>query len=74
MDGDSRAPRSARVTVTRYSSAAEADRHDIEFWMQMSGAERLLHAWRLSQEIWSLSGDHAHEPGLCRSVARVQRR
>ncbi len=74
MDGDSRAPRSARVTVTRFLSAAEADRHDLEFWMQMSGAERLLHAWRLSQEIWSLSGGHAYEPGLCRSVARVQRR
>lgn len=67
-------PRAARITVRRFDSAADADRHDLEFWMQMSEAERVLQAWRLSQEIWLLRGERPHEPGLCRSVARVLRR
>ena len=62
------------MTVRRYASAAEADRHDLEFWMQMSDAERVLHAWRLSEEIWRLRGDLPHEPGLCRSIESVRRR
>lgn len=66
--------RTAQISVRRFESAAEADRHDVEFWMQMPDAERVLHTWRLSQEIWLLRGDRAHEPGLCRTVARVQRR
>ena len=37
-------------------------------------AERVLLAWRLSLEQWQLSGHPPHEPGLCRSVARVTRR
>jgi hypothetical protein len=63
-----------RVTVRRYSSAAEADRHDVEYWMQIPEAERVLQAWRLSVELWRLNGHPPHEPGLCRSVARVCRR
>jgi hypothetical protein len=66
--------RRARITVRRYASAAEADRHDLEFWMQMSDAERVLHVWRLSQELWRLRGTLPDEPGLCRSVAIVRRR
>lgn len=63
-----------RMTVRRYASAAEADRHDLEFWMQMSDAERVLHAWRLSEEIWRLRGDLPDEPRLYRSVESVRRR
>ena len=37
-------------------------------------AERVLHAWRLSQEVWHLRGELPHESGFCRSVARVHRR
>jgi hypothetical protein len=62
------------MTVRRYSSAAEADRHDLEYWMQMPDAERVLQVWRLSQELWRLRGERPDEPGLCRSVARVHRR
>jgi hypothetical protein len=62
-----------QVTVRRYSSAAEADRHDLEYWMQIPDAERVLQAWRLSTELWRLRGGLANEPGLCRSVARVRR-
>jgi hypothetical protein len=74
MGSDSAHARRARITVRRYSSAAEADRHDLEFWMQLPDAERILQAWRLSQELWRLRGDLPDEPGLCRSVAHVRRR
>ena len=66
--------RASRVTIRRYASAAEADKDDVAFWRQMSEAERVLHVWRLSEEIWRLRGELPHEPGLCRSVARVHRR
>jgi hypothetical protein len=62
------------MTVRRYASAAEADRHDLEFWMQLSDVQRLGQAWRLSQELWRLSGRDPHESGLCRSVASIRRR
>ena len=62
------------MIVRRYTSAAEADLHDLEFWLQIPDIERVLHVWRLSQEIWRLRGDLPDEPGLCRSVARVHRR
>ena len=62
-----------RITIRRYASASEADRHDVDFWRQMSEAERVLQVWRLSEELWRLRGE-PHEPGLCRSVARVHRR
>jgi hypothetical protein len=65
--------RERRITIRRYANAAEADRHDIEYWRQLSDAERLLYAWRLSQELWTLRGELPDEPGLCRSVARVRR-
>ena len=74
MTFDDATKRRTLITVRRYSSAAEADRHDLEFWMQMSDAERVLQVWRLSQEIWRLRGDLPDEPGFCRSVARVRRR
>jgi hypothetical protein len=74
MPSDPPARRAGRITVRRFESAAEADRHDLEFWMQMSDAERVVHAWRLSQDLWRLRGESPHEPGLCRSVARVHRR
>lgn len=66
--------RTRRMTVRRYGSSAEADRHDLEYWLQVSPAERILQAWRLSEELWRLRGDFPHEPGLSRSVTRVHRR
>jgi hypothetical protein len=69
-----RSPRAGRVTVRRFASAAQADRHDLEYWMQVPEAERVLVAWRLSQELWRLRGDLPDESGLSRSVARIRRR
>jgi hypothetical protein len=62
------------VHVRRFTSSAEADRHELEYWRQLPDTERVLQVWRLSQELWRLRGDLLDEPGLCRSVARVRRR
>jgi hypothetical protein len=66
--------RRAHASVRRYESAAEADRDDLAFSMQMPETDRILHVWRLSQQMWRLCGDMTDESGLCRSVARVPRR
>jgi hypothetical protein len=59
------------MTVRRFSSSAEADRHDAEFWRLIPEAERVLQAWRLSQEIWQLRGDSPDEsPTLSICCAR----
>jgi hypothetical protein len=69
-------PEEARpgLTARRFSSNAEADRHDAEYWRQIPAAERVLLAWRLSVEQWALTGRMPDEPGLCRSVAVVRGR
>ena len=66
-------PRRRRITIRRFASARDADRHDLEFWMQLPANERVLQVWRLSQEQWTLAGHRPHESGLCRSVASVRR-
>jgi hypothetical protein len=62
------------MTVRRFASNAEADRHDAEFWRRMPPHERVMLAWRLSIDQWQLLGRAPDEPGLCRSVARVRGR
>jgi hypothetical protein len=62
-----------RITVRRFQSAAEADRHDLEYWLAIPEAERVLLTWRLSVELWRWRGELRDEPGLCRSVARIRR-
>ena len=74
IHGPMTASRARRVTVRRYESAAEADRHDIEYRMQLSDTERVLQVWRLSLELAQLRGDPPYEPGLHRSVTHVGRR
>jgi hypothetical protein len=66
--------RSARLTTRRFESSAEADGHDLEFWLQIPERERVMRVWRLSQELWRLRGELRDEPGLCRSIARIHRR
>ena len=74
MIRDEAAERRARMTVRRFSSAAEADRHDLEFWTQIPAADRVALVWTLTEEQWRLSGTWSDEPGLCRSVASIRRR
>ena len=73
MAADGASNRTARMSVRRYASSAEADLHDVEFWMQIPVADRILLVWRLSQEQWRLRDDGSNESGLCRSVASVRR-
>jgi hypothetical protein len=54
MPSDGAATRAGRMTVRRYASSPDADRHDLEFWRQIPDAERVLQVWRLSQEQWRL--------------------
>jgi hypothetical protein len=65
--------RTRAVTVKRYRSAADADRDDLQYWLQLSDAERVLQVWRLSLEQWTLRGELSDERGLRRSVARIHR-
>jgi hypothetical protein len=71
---DRRADRQARMTVRRYASTADADRDDLAYWQSIPPGERVLQAWRLSEEQWRLRAERHDEPGLSRSVARVLRR
>jgi hypothetical protein len=72
MQSDRAGHRRARMTIRRFASSADADRHDLEFWRAIPDAERILQVWRLSLEQWRL-GNLADESGLCRSVASVRR-
>jgi hypothetical protein len=73
MQSDRTGHRRTRISVRRFASSAEADRHDLEFWRAIPDAERILQVWRLSREQWHL-GNLRDESGLCRSVASVRRR
>ena len=71
---DSRAAgRRTRMTTRLFPSLRESDRHDLAFWRQIPAAERVLLAWTLSVEQWTLSEHLRDESGLCRSVASVRR-
>lgn len=61
-------------TIRRFASAREADREELAYWLQIPESERILQVWRLSQELWRLSGEPPYEPGLSRSVTRLLRR
>ena len=69
-----RAERRSRMTVRVFHSHDEADRAEAEYWRGLTPAERLLCTWQLSEELWRLCGEFNDEPGLCRTVARVERR
>ncbi len=69
MDPDRR----AHITVRRFSSFDEADRHDLEYWMQIPEAERVLQVWRLSRELWQLRGGFEDESAFSRSVESIRR-
>jgi hypothetical protein len=73
-DLDRARERASRITVRRFASSDDADRHDLEFWQQLPVADRVLLVWQLSREQWELSGHPPYEPGLHRSVASVRRR
>jgi hypothetical protein len=65
----------ARKMTARKTTLRELDdRFDVEFWSSISPEDRLIEAWRLSEEIWRLKGWDPGESGLSRAVTRVVRR
>jgi hypothetical protein len=62
------------MTIRRFASAAEADRHEAAYWQALPVAERIASVWQLSLEQWQLGGGQRYEPGLHRSVASLRRR
>jgi hypothetical protein len=54
--------RTHRMTVRRFASAAEADRADRAYWRQIPESARALEAWRLSQQLWQLTGERPMNP------------
>jgi hypothetical protein len=62
------------MQVKVYASLAEHDRDNAAYWATIPDAERVLEAWRLSEELWRLRGEYSDEPGLHRSVTRLVRR
>ena len=67
------ADRRGRMQVRVFRSHAEQARADAAYWSAIPADQRVLEVWRLSEEQWRLRGEFPDEPGLCRSVARVQR-
>jgi hypothetical protein len=61
------------VTVRRFASPEEADRHELEYWAQLTDEARVLQAWILSRDLWRLRGDLDDEPRLRRTVESVRR-
>ena len=59
------------MTIRRFASAVDADREDRAYWQQIPEAERALETWRLSQELWRLTGGSPHGPN--RSVNSAAR-
>jgi hypothetical protein len=58
----------------KFDSSAEADAHDLEYWLQIPQADRAVRVWKLSEELYRLAGRFPDEPRLRRSVERVHRR
>ena len=67
------ADRRERMRVRVFRSLAEQDREDAAFWASLPADARVLEVWRLSEEQWRLRGEFPDEPGLCRSITRLQR-
>jgi hypothetical protein len=66
--------RRRRMQVRIYRSQEAHGRDDPAYWAALPVDVRILQVWRLSEEQWRMRGEFPDEPGLCRSVARVQRR
>lgn len=66
--------RSGITSVRKLKLGAESERADRAFWAALTPEARLLETWKLSAELWQMRGWNPDEPGLCRIVARVERR
>jgi hypothetical protein len=71
---DRAAERRKRMTVRRFTSHAEADAHELEYWTAIPPDQRLEMVWGLTLDQRSLQGLSGDQPRLQRSVCRVERR
>ncbi|HEY6508305.1 MAG TPA: hypothetical protein VIY56_09850 [Vicinamibacterales bacterium] len=62
------------MTVQRFASSAEADRHDLVYWQAIPVEDRIELVWQLSLEQWQLATGKPYEPGRHRSVVTIHRR
>jgi hypothetical protein len=62
------------MTVQRFGSNAEADRHDLAYWQAIPVEDRIALVWQLSLEQWEAAGNPPYEPGRHRSVESIHRR
>jgi hypothetical protein len=67
-------PVQRRIVARKVALADLDDSFDVDFWASIPPDERFAETWRLSEEIWRLSGRDPGEPGLPRSVAVLVRR
>ncbi len=53
--------------------ATPDDSFDIRFWSSLTPAERFIHTWELSRQLWEFAKGVKFEPGLSRHFASVIR-
>ena len=71
---DRAAARRAGMPVRRFSSNAEADDQELGYWTAIPPHQRLEMVWDLILDFRALQGLSGDQPGLQRSVCRVERR
>ena len=71
---DRAADRRTRMPVRRFSSNAEADEQDLAYWTAIPPHQRLEVVWDLVLDFRAVQGLSGDQPGLQRSVCRVERR
>ena len=67
-------PRRRNVTVRIGRLGVDDQRLDDEWWAAVTPDQRVAMMWDLVLEARVLRGEHGPEPGLQRSVVRVERR
>jgi hypothetical protein len=61
------------ITTRKTTLERLDDEFDVEFWASIPPDVRFAETWRISEEVWRLSGRDPGEPGLPRSIARIVR-
>lgn len=64
----------AWTRIIRPGEEIDLESADIDDWIRMSPGDRMVEAWRLSEDVWEWVQDkEPSEPGLSRSVVRIHR-
>lgn len=75
---ENESPRRPSITWSRIIRPGEQVDHeagDVDYWVRLSPGDRMVEAWRLSEEVWEwVQNKEPNEPGLPRSVVSLSRR